>query len=328
FRAVGDAQCSATTSVAAPQPCSNSNGDLPDLSLANLNNLPAFAKQAAVVNFEFDLINSGSAAVNGDYIVGAILSTDSNIGNVDDVEVGVVNTGNTPVGTIADVQAAITIPADLAPGAYFLILLADTNNVITESNESNNFLSANITIEANDPGEGVDISLAAAASNNTPPQWTFFSIELVVSNEGSESASGVQVQIPVVDGIKLKGGDEFDATQGSFQAYGNRKWNVGSLPAGQSATIVLNYFNTTTSPVSVFAQLTDLAEADTDSTPDNNTSGTPTEDDEVAVLLNAAASNRGRSLAAPGLETQVLDFRILKVYPSLTANDTRIVLNS
>ena len=318
--------CTASVTVQPPAPCSG-NPELPDLNLAQLSGLPAFAKQGEVVNFTFDLINSGDAIASGDYAISAILSTDSNVGNADDVEVGVINTGNTPVGTISDVQGAITIPANQPPGGYFLILIADANNDITESNESNNFLSGNIAIMEGDPGEGVDLMLAASASNNTPAQWTFFSVEFQVVNTGSENATGVKVGIPTPDGIKLKGGDEFDASQGSYTAYGNQVWNVGSLAAGTSATITLNYFNLSSGAVTVFGQVTDQDQTDTDSTPDNNNGTVPNEDDEAAITLNGNVAPR-QALLSEDLKSSTRNFTVLKTYPNLTANDVNVVLTS
>ncbi|MEL6925260.1 MAG: CARDB domain-containing protein, partial [Bacteroidota bacterium] len=62
--------------------------------------------------------------------------------------VGEVATGSTPVGTIADVEGAISIPANTTSGSYFLILVADDGKVIAEEDESNNFLSGNIFVNA------------------------------------------------------------------------------------------------------------------------------------------------------------------------------------
>ena len=127
------------------------NGDgnpdqLPDLNLARLTNLPNEANQGDVVEFNFDLINSGEATAAENYTIGAYLSTDSNFGNADDIRVGEINTGQTPIGTIPDVLGAIIIPNNTPTGSYFLILVADDGGVIAETDESNNFLSGNIFV--------------------------------------------------------------------------------------------------------------------------------------------------------------------------------------
>lgn len=120
------------------------SGGQPDLDLADLN-VPAQGVQGTVANYTFDLKNIGQVPASGDYTIGAYLSTNNSLGN-SDVRVGEVNTGNTPVGTIQDVQGAITIPANQTAGNYFLILKADIDNVIAESNENNNKIARPIEV--------------------------------------------------------------------------------------------------------------------------------------------------------------------------------------
>lgn len=114
--------------------------NLPDLVLTNLQ-APASGTTGSVVNFSFKLNNIGTAAAAGDYVIGAYLSTD-NAWSSNDVLAGIVPTGNTPVNFNTTVPASITVPAGTAPGSYFLIVLADKDNVIQESNENNNTVSA------------------------------------------------------------------------------------------------------------------------------------------------------------------------------------------
>ena len=109
---------------------------LPDLDLADLKS-PASGAAGAVVNFSIDIKNIGDATASGDYVIGFYLSTNTSL-DASDTEVGVINTGNTPVGTLNNVPAAITIPAGFNPGNYYLIGKADVNNTIAESREGNN----------------------------------------------------------------------------------------------------------------------------------------------------------------------------------------------
>ncbi len=120
-------------------PCGSSPPtDGPDLQLSNLNGLPYNGIQGEVVNYSFDLQNTGTEIAQGDYVIGAYLSSDQVL-DANDVLAGIVNTGNTDVGTITDIPSAITIPVDQAPGQYYyLILAADINNDITELDENNN----------------------------------------------------------------------------------------------------------------------------------------------------------------------------------------------
>ena len=178
---------------------------------------------------------------------------------------------------------------------------------------------------SDDGGEdGIDLELTATASNNTPAQWTFFSITFVLNNSGDQNASGIRVQIPMPDGIVLKGGDEYTASQGSYQTFGNFEWNVGALNAGASATITLNYFNLSSGAVTIFGQVSAMSGTDSDSTPNNNATTTPNEDDEAAVTINANAAPR------QGLTDFEHNqyFKILNTYPTITKDELTIILTN
>jgi len=125
-----------------------SGNNQPDLDLADLRS-PDEGDAGSVVNFTVDLKNIGTATASGDYVIGFYLSNNNTLSS-NDTRVGVINTGNTPVGTINNVPASISIPASFPPGDYFLIGKADINNDIDESNEGNNTIRRPITVEEGD----------------------------------------------------------------------------------------------------------------------------------------------------------------------------------
>ncbi len=127
-----------------PVRISGSNPELADLRLADMKS-PASADAGAVPSFTIDLINSGTSTADGAYVIGFYLSTNNVLDN-SDTQVGVINTGNTPVGTINNVPAAITVPAGTMAGDYYLIAKTDINNSIAESNEGNNTVVKSISI--------------------------------------------------------------------------------------------------------------------------------------------------------------------------------------
>ena len=129
-------------------PCDNSGGgnDRPDLTLANLENVSSNMTTGAVENFEFDLKNIGTATATESYTIGMYISYDDNLSN-DDILAGEINTANTSVGTDPNVPAAITVP-NVADGSYYLIVVADINNTINESNENNNEIAESININS------------------------------------------------------------------------------------------------------------------------------------------------------------------------------------
>lgn len=128
------------------------NGNQADLSVANFQNIPSSIKLEEVKNFNFDLNNFGNGTAEGAYTVDVYLSANQNLDinqytpGTPFVKVGEVNTGNTPVGTIPDVTGAIKVPNGTALGPYYLVLIADGTEVISESNEANNVLVSDHTI--------------------------------------------------------------------------------------------------------------------------------------------------------------------------------------
>lgn len=116
-----------------------------DLSISDLSTLQNTAVQGDVVSFDFDLNNMGDTIAANNYRIGMYLSTDTLLSSSDSL-VGEVPTGNTPIGTIADVPGAITVPTNLTPGDYYLLIAADIDDTVMESDETNNLLVSPNTI--------------------------------------------------------------------------------------------------------------------------------------------------------------------------------------
>ena len=137
--------CTAFEDDEAAFPDDNPQPLLPNLQLANLQILGS-GTPGSVINYLIDIVNSGQATAAGNYIIAAFISTDAQLSG-DDIQVGTINTGNTPVGTLPEVPGAITVPNFILPGNYHLILAADYDNTIVESSETDNTIAAAITIE-------------------------------------------------------------------------------------------------------------------------------------------------------------------------------------
>ncbi len=110
-----------------------------DLTLSNLVGWNASYSPGEVVFFDFDINNIGNADVIGDYNIMSYLSTDA-VFDPSDISVGDLVTGFTQQGSIPSVQGAISIPANLTPGNYYLIIVIDAGSVISELDETNNIL--------------------------------------------------------------------------------------------------------------------------------------------------------------------------------------------
>jgi GEVED domain/CARDB/Secretion system C-terminal sorting domain len=113
---------------------------LPDLTIANLNLSNNSVPQGQILNYKFDLKNIGTANAAGSFNVRSYVSRD-NILSSDDIQDGVVSTANFNAGfTSFQVSGASTMRSPIGTGPYYLILKADADNQIIESNENNNII--------------------------------------------------------------------------------------------------------------------------------------------------------------------------------------------
>ncbi len=163
---IGNASISKTFSVSPPAPCS-SGGQEPDMRLSGLTIPNASVAAGAILSYNFDLANIGTADIVGDFTVKAYISTDNTL-SANDIQDGTIVTGNFDAGDVSNnVPAASTIPANLAPGNYFLIVKVDADDVLAESNEGNNTKARAFTVTG---GGGTDcdaISITASAGTIT-----------------------------------------------------------------------------------------------------------------------------------------------------------------
>ena len=284
--------CSTTINFVAPASCSGSGNPQPDLRPDDLAILNSPIIAGDVLDYTFTLANVGNADAPGDFNVKAYISN-TNLITPNSIQDGIVPTGNYAAGTeVTGIAGATTIPADLAPGTYFLLLVADADDDVVESNEANNLIFDTFTVTGNTTGgNGVDLDLTMSTTNPNPAIYTSAPVTLIVTNSGDQTATGVRVRFRRPAGTVYEGGNEFTVSQGTFGALSNERWNVGSLAPGQSAELTVNYFLLTGNELRPYAQVTAQNEPDLDSTPNNGTPPTPNEDDEVSTVLNAGNTN-------------------------------------
>lgn len=200
------------------------------------------------VRFNYQSSNIG-AAYTGSVLTKLYLSPNRSL-NASDLLIGQQTSG----ASGGFIQA--TIPTNGPAGQYFVIAKIDDGNAIEESSESNNVLiGRSITIQSPVGGGGaIDVNMTA--SNSNPNQWGFFSVTVTARNTGSSTASNVKVKINRPSAITYKGGDEFTASKGSFLWYANEEWNIGSINAGQTATLSINFFRLSANGFAVAADVT------------------------------------------------------------------------
>jgi len=316
-----DNNCTVTRTIDPPASCSN--GDEADLSLSNLNLGSTSVEQGEVLNFNFDLSNNGTANVPETYLIKSWLSEDQ-ILSADDVQDGVIVTADLNAGTtINQVLGALTVPSTLADGNYYVILKVDADEEIIESDETNNTIVSNNTVEVKKDiqgADGIDLELDLELMSSSPKVYTVFQIKATLTNQGNVAAEAVRVALPVPTGMVLSGGNEYTATQGIYAAYSTQEWIAGTIEAGATEELILNLFLLNTDPINFYAEVVAHAGRDEDSSPGNGNGVTAQEDDEAVITIDGDFDPRtfrqGVSLQSPGAEGSAFNINIHRMYPN------------
>ncbi|RMG87733.1 MAG: T9SS C-terminal target domain-containing protein [Bacteroidetes bacterium] len=229
----------------------------------------------------------------------------SNISNIQ------CNNNGTPANPADDTFSFVLSATNPLPGAGFLVTIQPAGlnfqgtygtpltipdipismgnlDISITDNQTNGCLD-NISVSPPAPcsngggGGEIDLSLTLEQLAVNPPQWSNYMVKLTVMNSGPQAATGVKVHFAKPDGVVYTGGNEYSASQGSFQVFGDEVWTVGDIPVNGSATLTVSYFLLTPAPPVAYAQVIAHNETDNDSQPDNGTPPTPNEDDEAAT---------------------------------------------
>lgn len=160
-----------------------------DIDLQATELLPAVTSWNTGTNVTVSstITNSGGSSSGGIYnYAGLYLSTDA-IVTTDDYYLNQRGIYNLGAGQSSTSTHYFTLPNELAPGAYYLGVIADHSNVVSESNESNNVLVASEVIQVI-----VDIDLQPTSVIPEATSWnvgTNVTVSSTVANSGG-SGSG------------------------------------------------------------------------------------------------------------------------------------------
>jgi hypothetical protein len=209
-----DAACPAARRVVAsagPQPL-----DPDDLRVLEPIALPACpgtgspAPGPAPSGAGADLVVSTLAA-SGTVRPGATITVAATIGNVGDASAGATVTrfflspapslaagarllaeqplGSLPGGASEAASRAVSLPADLGDGAYYLVAATDASGVVAEANEANNTAAIGLTVAQSSPAG--DLVVAALTAQGPAAPGGRIAVECTVENRG-----GVRIKSP------------------------------------------------------------------------------------------------------------------------------------
>lgn len=135
-----------------------------------------------------------------------------------------------------------------------------------------------------------DLSLTKTVNNATPLVGTLVTFEVIVTNNGPQDNTGVQVKDLLPSGYILNG---YTISTGTYNST-TGIWNVGNLINGKSETLQII---ATVNPVGDYTNIAEITAADlpdSDSTPNN---GITTEDDYAAVSTTPINKSSDLSLS-------------------------------
>ncbi len=142
----------------------------------------------------------------------------------------------------------------------------------------------------------IDLELNLSATPLVPEAFKNYTFSIDVSNRGSQNATAVKIDIPLPPGFTYQGGNAYSASQGSYDVFFERVWNVGTIPANGSASIDINLYSLQNTNLFFYSQVIAADQTDNDSSPANGTCANDPancsvqEDDEVFLSLSNAGA--------------------------------------
>ncbi|UZO80372.1 gliding motility-associated C-terminal domain-containing protein [Aquimarina sp. ERC-38] len=125
----------------------------------------------------------------------------------------------------------------------------------------------------------------------TPLPGTEITFRITVTNDGPDTATGVQVRDQLPTGFDFV---LFSSTAGSYDE-NTGIWNVGTVPSGNSEVLLIDVLVNTTGNFTNIAEISASDVLDLNSTP-NNDDGDQSEDDEDVVTITPVQSQADLSL--------------------------------
>lgn len=137
----------------------------------------------------------------------------------------------------------------------------------------------------------IDLELNFAADPIEYSPFTNNLFTLTLTNNGEEDATGIAVYAPFPNSSLSYTGST--VSQGDYSVW-TSIWEVGDLASGETAVLELSLFVLNVeNDISLFAQVQAANEEDIDSTPDNNITQIPEEDDEAIVTITHLGGGGG-----------------------------------
>jgi subtilase family serine protease len=205
---------------------------LPDLTIQTPTASPTSLSAGMSLTAGASVVNQGTVTASFSNI-GYYLSTNSTF-EISDIYLGNSSGYSLSANNTSYQNTTLTIPANSAPGNYYVLFVADYLNNLTEDSETNNVASTTITVTA----PAVDlIMLSAFTSASTLANGGTFSTSSFIANQGSTPAGSSHVSYYLSVNNTL---DPSDISLGNSYGYyltsGNSEQRSATLTLPASAT--------------------------------------------------------------------------------------------
>ncbi len=313
--------CLTTTSFRVSEACSTPNPGACDLTISITNSA---------------CFDNGTPNNAADDYYNATVTINNPTGSIEGADVSYV-LGNRAVNFISHYGTTININRiNIAQDGSLSIFIADHDD--PNCFETRTTTAPQSCSTGGPTGSGADLELTATSTATSIPAWSNATVKFTLTNNGTSTASNINVGLNIGADATPRGGNEFTASQGTLASFWTRTptWQVGSLAPGQSATIDLNLFTLSANEIPVYGQVSSVTGSDPDSTPGNGACCTANEDDEAVFVINGSttppvgggnANIFGLTAAPfnPAANAQFTSRLTLKnVSFSLLANDVRV----
>ena len=214
---------------------------------------PTTARPGESISVRRVIADNGSANA-GAFTIKYYLSTNATISSGDQL-IGSEDVTSLTAGSRSDISVSLTIPATMSTGSYFLGMMVDTNNSVTESNENNNTAASSGQIAISDQGDQYEpdntkaqakqIATSGAAQSHTihvnnDEDYVYFDAELGYQYT-VVTAGGLDTVLKIYRGDTLLG--EYDNDNGDdnneseiISVSSSNRISVGVIERGQNST--------------------------------------------------------------------------------------------
>ncbi len=206
-----------------------------DVETLNVTRGSSSVAPGASLSVSWQIRNNGSSAAASSQSQVRITSSGSSYGNSANNVGSAVATGTIAAGATINQSTTVTVPASLAPGTYYVWVIADNTSVLTQTTTANDYaVSASFTVAGTVDVETLNVT---RGSSSVAPGASL-SVSWQIRNNGSSAAASSQSQVRITS---------------SGSSYGNSANNVGSAVATGTiaAGATINQSTTVTVPASL-----------------------------------------------------------------------------